>query len=75
MSAARYTEENANVRTIPAGEIWVGIILKPRPYIAIASRRHDDDEVVLVCQFGPVQARGMASELIRLAAELAAPLN
>jgi hypothetical protein len=71
----RYTEKNASVRTIPAGEIWVGIITAPRPYIAIVSRLDGDDAPVAIVRFGSVEARGVAGELIRLAAELEAPSN
>ena len=72
----RYTEEeNPDVRTIPAGEIWVGIIPADRPYIAIASRLDGETTPVVCHRFGSVEARGMAAELIRLAAELEAPRN
>lgn len=72
----RYTEErNPDVRTVPAGEIWVGIIPADRPYIAIASRLDGEDSPVVCHRFGSVEARGMAAELRRLAAELEAPNN
>jgi hypothetical protein len=71
----RYTELNPDVRTLPPKEIWVGIIAAERPYAAIASRLDGDDAPVIVCRFGSTEARGMASELIRLAAELEAPNN
>jgi hypothetical protein len=71
----RYTEEkNPDLRTVPAGEIWVGVIPADRPYIAIASRL-DDDEAVIVCRFSSSEAMGMAQELIRLAASIEAPEN
>jgi hypothetical protein len=71
----RYTELNADVRTLPPKEIWVGIIDAPKPYIAIASRLDGNETPVIMCRFGSSEARGMASELIRLAAELEAPNN
>lgn len=72
----RYTEErNPDVRTIPAGEIWVGVIPAKRPYVAIIARLDGDESPVVVTRFGAVEARGMASELIRFAAEIEAPNN
>jgi hypothetical protein len=72
----RYTEErNPDVRTVPAGEIWVGIIPAARPYIAIASRLNGDESPVVCHRFGSVEAQGMAAELVRPAAELEAPNN
>jgi hypothetical protein len=71
----RYTEANADVRTIPAAEIWVGIINARKPYIAIASRLDSDDEPVIVCRFGSTEAKGMAAQLVECAASLEAPTN
>jgi hypothetical protein len=71
----RYTELTLTVRTLPPKEIWVGIIAAKRPYAAIASRLDGDDAPEIVCRFGSAEARGMASELIQLAAELEAPNN
>jgi hypothetical protein len=73
----RYTaEKDPDLRTIPASEIWVGIIPEPRPYIVIASRLDGDDAPpVAVVRFGSAEARGMAAELIRLAATIEAPNN
>ncbi len=70
---ARYTEQNADVRTIPAEEIWVGVIDAPTPYIAIASRHDgDDEEPVIVCRFDSTQARGMAEQLVHYAVSIEA---
>ncbi len=72
---ARYTEQNADVRTIPAEEIWVGIIDSPNPYIAIVSRLDGDgnnDLPVLVCRFDSTQARGMAEQLVHYATSIEA---
>ena len=71
----RHTGLNPDLRTIPPQEIWVGIISAEPPYAAIASRLDGDDAPVIVCRFGSTEARGMAAELIRLAAELEAPNN
>jgi hypothetical protein len=72
----RYTaEKDPDVRTIPAGEIWVGVIHAERPYIAIASRLDGDESPVVLTRFGSAEARGMAEELIRLAASIDAPRN
>ena len=70
----RYTAENTDVRTIPAGEIWVGIIAAPKPYIALAARPAGDTGA-MVTRFGSAEALAMADELIRLAARLEAPNN
>jgi hypothetical protein len=70
----RYTEEkNSDLRTVPAHEIWVGVVPADKPYIAIASRL--DEDVVIACRFSPTEAWGMAQELIRLAASIEAPRN
>jgi hypothetical protein len=69
------TEKNPDVRFINSEEIWVGIIPKPRPYVAIASRLDGDDAPVAVCRFGSAEARGMTQVLIQLAAEIEAPNN
>jgi hypothetical protein len=69
----RTAERNADVRTVPAGEIWAGIIEAENPYIVLASRL--DDEMVVLIRCGPKEALGMSKELIRLANELAAPNN
>jgi hypothetical protein len=71
----RYTELNPDIRTIPPEEVWAGVIDAERPYIALASRLGDDETPVIVIRLGSVEARAMASELIRLAAELEAPNN
>jgi hypothetical protein len=71
----RYTALNADVREVPAGEVWVGIIDDPKPHVAIATRRADDDELILVCRFKPNEARLMAQELGRLANTFNAPNN
>jgi hypothetical protein len=53
----RYTaEQNPDLRTVPAGEIWVGVIPADRPYIAIASRL-DDSSAVIACR-GSRRRRG-----------------
>ena len=71
----RYTaEKDPDVRTIPAGETWVGIIPLPRPYIAIASRL-DDGKAVAVVRCGAQDAYEMGLELIRLANTLNAENN
>jgi hypothetical protein len=70
----RYTEQpNQDVRSVPAGEIWAGIIEAENPYIVLASRL--DEEMVGLIRCGPVEAREMGKELIRLANVLAAPNN
>jgi hypothetical protein len=70
----RYTEEkNPDLRTVPAGEIWVGVIPADKPYIAIAFWL--DDDLVIACRFGASEAMGMAQELVRLAASIEAPKN
>jgi hypothetical protein len=72
----RYTEEkNPDVRKVPPGEVWVGIIPAERPYIVIVSRLDGDEPPVVLMRFGSVEARGVAAELIRLAAEIEAPNN
>ena len=72
----RYTEQpNPNVLTVPDNEIWIGVIPNPKPYIALASRLDGDGAPVAVCRFSSVEARAMAAELIRLAAEIEAPNN
>jgi hypothetical protein len=71
----RYTAENADVRSIPAGETWVGIIPLPRPYIAISSRLDGDNAPVAIVRVGAVEAVEMASELVRLARKLDALNN
>jgi len=71
----RYTEQpDQDVRAIPAGEVWVGIIDAPIPYIGIATRL-DDDERVMVVRLGAVDALALARVLSRLELALAAPNN
>ncbi len=71
----RYTAEpNQNVRTVPAGEVWVGIIDAATPYIVIATRL-DDGERVMISRLSAGDAMDMAGELARLAHELNAPNN
>ncbi|MEJ7567428.1 MAG: hypothetical protein WKF41_04100 [Gaiellaceae bacterium] len=69
----RYTEENTDIRTVPAGELWVGIINAPQPYIAIATRL--DDEVIIVSRLSARDALEMAGELVRLSDTLNARNN
>ncbi len=74
----RYTEQpDQDVRTIPAKQIWVGVIDAPNPYVAIACKHNgdDDEEPVIVCRFDSIQARGMAERLIEYAASIEAPNN
>ena len=71
----RTTELNADVRHVPAGEVWVGVIGADRPYIAVATRRHDDDEAVMLMRLSSSDARDLAVELVRLAAAIEAPQN
>ena len=66
---------SANRCVIPPEQIWVGIIDAERPYATIASRRGDDETPVIVCRFGSTEARGMAAERVRCAAEIEAPNN
>ncbi|MBA3735176.1 MAG: hypothetical protein H0W90_08265 [Actinobacteria bacterium] len=71
----RYTPEpDMDVRTVPAGQVWAGIIGAEKPYIAIASQL-DDGDTVIVARLGAVDARDMGRELIRLSLELTAPSN
>ena len=72
----RYTDENADVREVPAGEMWVGMIPNPRPHIAFATKLDDNEgELVVLSRFKPSQAFEMGCELIRLAAAIEAPNN
>jgi len=65
----RYTEQqNPDLRTVPADQIWIGVVDADRPYIAIASRL--DDDLVIACRFDASQAREMAAEMVRLAASI-----
>jgi hypothetical protein len=71
----RYTKEkDPELRTVPAHEIWIGVVPTDRPYIAIASRLEDRD-VVIACRFSASEAREMAAEMVRLAASIEAPRN
>ncbi len=70
----RYTEENTDIQTVPAGELWVGIINAPRPYVAIASRPENGEPAII----SRLDARGaleVAEELARLAHTLNAQNN
>ena len=49
-----------------------GSATRSAPFATIASRLDGDDAPVIVCRFGSTEARGMASELVRLAAALEA---
>jgi hypothetical protein len=70
----RYTQEkNPDLRTVPAREIWIGVVPAGKPYIAIASRL--DDDVVIACRFSASEAGDMAAEMVRLAASIEAPNN
>lgn len=70
----RYTEErNPDLRTVPAGEIWMGVVPADKPYIAIATQL--DADVVIACRFSASEACEMAAEMVRLAASIEAPRN
>lgn len=72
----RYTEEkHPDVREVPAGEVWVGMIPEPKPHVALATRSQDEDDLILVCRFRPDEARRMGEMLIRLAMTATAPEN
>ena len=73
----RYTEKpNQDVREVPAGETWVGIIPNPRPHVAFATKLDDNEgELVVLSRFKPQDAYAMGCELIRLAASIQAPCN
>ena len=71
----RWTEQNPDIRDVAPDEVWVGVIPADKPYVAIATRDDDADNVVIVFRLGPADARGMAAELLRLAAEIDAPNN
>lgn len=74
----RRTEEpNSDLRTVPAGETWVGIVMEPRPHIAIATHLDADDEetLTLIGRYSAGEAAQMGTELIRLANSLTAPDN
>ncbi len=70
----RYTDENTDIRTVPAGELWVGIIDAPQPYIAIATRL-DDGEPAIISRLSARDALEMAEELCRLEVALTARNN
>ena len=68
----RYTEQpDQDVRAVPAGEVWVGIIHSPRPHVAIATRR--DGDPVVVARLNARDALDMAFELARFAHTLDPP--
>jgi hypothetical protein len=71
----RRTGLNSDVREVPAGEVWVGMIDDPAPHVAIATRSEDDDDLVLVCRFKPDEARHVGKEILRLAMTVSAPDN
>ena len=74
----RYTEEpNQDVRNIPAGETWVGVISEPRPHVAVATQLEEDDEgtLTLIARLSAGEAHQMGTELIRLARSLEAHHN
>ncbi len=70
----RYTDENTDIQTVPAGELWVGIIDAPRPYVAIASRP-ENGEPAIISRLGARGALEVAEELARLAHTLNARNN
>ena len=70
----RNTVVDADVREVPAGEVWVGALAKPRPHVAIATRDKGDD-LVVVCRFTAEEAQRLGGELIRLALSISAPQN
>jgi len=70
----RYTEPNTDIQTVPAGELWVGIIDAPRPYVAIATRL-DDGEPMIISRLSARDALETAEELARLAHTLHARNN
>ena len=72
----RYTEKrNASLHEVPPGEVWAGVIDKPRPHVAIAIASPDEDDLTVVCRFSPEEARQMGEELIRVALTANAPYN
>ncbi len=71
----RYTEEkNPDLRTVPAGQLWVGIIAAPEPHIGIATQL-DDGGRIMVSRLNSRDALEIADELVRLARKLAAQNN
>jgi len=70
----RYTAENTDVREVPVGEVWVGVISIPRPHVVIATRSKTDGDTI-VARFKPFEARRMGEELIRVALAVDAPNN
>ncbi len=70
----RYTEPNTDIQTVPAGELWVGIIDAPRPYVAIASRP-ENGEPAIISRLSARGALEVAEELARLAHTLQARNN
>ena len=72
----RYTEEaNPDVREVPAGQVWVGVIDKPVPHVALATASKEEDDLTVVCRLKPEEARQMGEELIRVALTVIAADN
>jgi hypothetical protein len=70
----RYTAKDPDIRDVAPGELWVGVMDKPVPHIAIAIGT-DDDDVVIVSRFKADEALLMGQELIRCANVISAPNN
>ncbi len=71
----RHTAENADVREVPPGEVWVGLLEDPARVVLVTPSSDDTDAITLMCSLKPDEARQMGAELIRAAATVLAADN
>ena len=72
----RHTAEpNADVRDVPPGEVWVGVLDDPARVVLVTPSIDDTDAITLMCSLKPDEARQMGQELIRAAASVLAHDN
>ncbi len=71
----RYVDHpDLDLRAVPRGEVWVGLVDDPFPHVAIAIRLAEGDRVMLSRLSGP-DALDLAGQLARLSYVIAAPNN
>ncbi len=71
----RYVDQpGLDLRAVPPGQVWVGLIDDPYPHVGIAIRLGEEDRIMLSRLSGP-DALDMAGQLARLSYVIAAPNN
>ncbi len=71
----RYVDQpGLDLRAVPLGEVWVGLIDDPHPHVGIAIRLGEGDRIML-SRLSGLDALDLAGQLTRLSHVIAAPNN